>query len=421
MLRLVVVTALVAPSAQSSCRIDICYSSAFGCCTPMGEARSCDMPGYLVADGGPSWCAEVFGESAAYQCCREETEESGSGVDAQSCPITRESCDNDPVQGDCSWICEEILWRFSEFKEMDLDSDGVVTIEEMEVRYNWGSPAEAKEMAQREMRPMDRDGDNALSEEEFMNSGHHLGALGGFTWAMDLNGDGVVTTEEMEEAQSDANDFLVIRAAHIKEWAEREMQWVDRDGDNAISKEDCPINREFCENDPLLPDDCSCGRVDEGHGYVHYDSEVADCGYRACGYCDCAFEKYYGDGRCCSYEDAYNMEPSAEDIRKWTDRDLNGDGVATMEEIEEMHNHANDWDWMPSPAEEVKCRDRDGDNAISKEEWMHQKEGNGWSHMLYEHLVGARNSWDAHGNEIVLDANGDGFITIEEIVVILLS
>ena len=421
MLRLVVVTALVAPSAQSSCRIDICSYEGFGCCTPMGEARSCDVPGYLVADGGPSWCAEIFGESAAYQCCREETEESGSGLDAQSCPITRESCYNDPVPGDCSWICEDIFSRFSEFKGMDLDSDGVVTIEEMEeVRYNWASPAEAKEMAQREMRPMDRDGDNALSEEEFMHSGHHLGALGGFTWAMDLNGDGVVTTEEMEEAQYNANDFLVINPAHIKEWAEREMQWVDRDGDNAISKEDCPINREFCENDPLLPDDCSCGRVDEGHGHVYYDSAVADCGYRACGYCDCAFEKYYGDGRCCSYEDAYNMEPSAEDIRKWTDRDLNGDGVATMEEIEEMHNHANDWDWMPSPADEVKCRDRDGDNAISKEEWMHQKEGNGWSHMLYEHLVGDRNSWDAHGNEIVLDANGDGFVTIEEIVVILM-
>jgi len=353
---LVVVTALVAPSAQSSCRIDICSYESRDCCTPMGEARSCDVPGYLVADGGPSWCTEIFGESAAYQCCREETEESGSGVDAQPCPITRESCYNDPVPGDCSWICGDIFSRFSEFKGMDLDSDGVVTIEEIEeVNYHWVSPAEAKEMAQREMRPMDRDGDNALSEEEFMHSPEFQD---GFTWAMDLNGDGVVTTEEIEEAQSAAYRMSygsLVNPAHIKEWAEREMQWVDRDGDNAISKEDCPINREFCENDPLLPDDCSCGRVDEGHGHVYCDSAVADCGYRACGYCDCAFEKYYGDGRCCTYEDDSNMEPSAEDIRKWTDRDLNGDGVATMEEIEEMHNHANDWDWMPSPADEVKC------------------------------------------------------------------
>ena len=200
MLRLVVVTALVAPSAQSSCRIDICSYEGFGCCTPMGEARSCNVPGYLVADGGPSWCTEIFGESAAYQCCREETEESGSGLDAQSCPITRESCYNDPVPGDCSWICGDVFSRFSEFKGLDLDSDGVVTIEEMEEKYyDWASPAEAKEMAQREMiRPMDRDGDNALSEEEFM---HSAWLTEGFTWAMDLNGDGVVTTEEMEEAQ----------------------------------------------------------------------------------------------------------------------------------------------------------------------------------------------------------------------------
>ena len=163
MIRLFVVTALVAPSAQSSCRIDICSYEGVGCCTPMGEARSCNVEGYLVTDGGPSWCAEIFGESAAYQCCRDETEESGSGLDAQSCPITRESCYNDPVPGDCSWICGDIFSRFSEFKGLDLDSDGVVTIEEMEEpHYSYYYPgAEAQEMAQREMRRMDRDARDA--------------------------------------------------------------------------------------------------------------------------------------------------------------------------------------------------------------------------------------------------------------------
>ena len=43
----------------------------------------------------------------------------------------------------------------------------------------------------------------------------------------------------------------------------------------------CPITREFCMNDPYLPDNCNCG----------------DCGYPACGDCDC---DHYGDDHCCT-------------------------------------------------------------------------------------------------------------------------
>ena len=41
----------------------------------------------------------------------------------------------------------------------------------------------------------------------------------------------------------------------------------------------CPITRDFCTNDDSLPDNCNCG----------------DCGYLACGDCDC---DYY-EGECC--------------------------------------------------------------------------------------------------------------------------
>ena len=41
----------------------------------------------------------------------------------------------------------------------------------------------------------------------------------------------------------------------------------------------CPITRDFCTNDPYLPDNCNC----------------EDCGYPACGDCDC---DYY-EGECC--------------------------------------------------------------------------------------------------------------------------
>ena len=51
----------------------------------------------------------------------------------------------------------------------------------------------------------------------------------------------------------------------------------------------CPITREFCTNDPSLPDNCNCG----------------DCGYPACGDCDC---DYYGDGRCCTGSSGYEDE-----------------------------------------------------------------------------------------------------------------
>ena len=236
----------------------------------MGEARSCNVEGYLVTDGGPSWCAEIFGESAAYQCCRDETEESGSGLDAQSCPITRESCYNDPVPGDCSWICGDVFSRFSEFKGLDLDNDGVVTIEEMEephysYYYNSGaSPAEAQEIswAQREMRRMDRDGDNAISKEEWMHqkegSGwshelyeHLVGDRNswdahGNEIVLDANGDGFVTIEEIV--------VILMREGHgsrgprLKEWAEQEMQWADMDGDNALTKEEW-WSPDGCHND----------------------------------------------------------------------------------------------------------------------------------------------------------------------------
>ena len=43
----------------------------------------------------------------------------------------------------------------------------------------------------------------------------------------------------------------------------------------------CPITRDFCTNDASLPDNCDCG----------------DCGYPACGDCDC---DYYGDDHCCT-------------------------------------------------------------------------------------------------------------------------
>ena len=48
---------------------------------------------------------------------------------------------------------------------------------------------------------------------------------------------------------------------------------------------DCPITREFCENDSSLPDNCDCG----------------DCGYSACGDCDCDHygDNYDGSGTCC--------------------------------------------------------------------------------------------------------------------------
>ena len=47
----------------------------------------------------------------------------------------------------------------------------------------------------------------------------------------------------------------------------------------------CPITRDFCTNDPYLPDNCDCG----------------DCGYPACGDCDCDRD-HYSDGQCCSRE-----------------------------------------------------------------------------------------------------------------------
>ena len=43
----------------------------------------------------------------------------------------------------------------------------------------------------------------------------------------------------------------------------------------------CPITREYCESFEDLPDNCNCG----------------DCGFPACGDCDCDF---YGDGHCCT-------------------------------------------------------------------------------------------------------------------------
>ena len=45
----------------------------------------------------------------------------------------------------------------------------------------------------------------------------------------------------------------------------------------------CPITREFCESDEDLPDNCNCG----------------DCGYPACGDCDC---DHYGE-HCCTGND----------------------------------------------------------------------------------------------------------------------
>ena len=51
----------------------------------------------------------------------------------------------------------------------------------------------------------------------------------------------------------------------------------------------CPITRDFCTNNPYLQDNCNCG----------------DCGYPACGDCDC---DYYGDGRCCTGSSGYEDE-----------------------------------------------------------------------------------------------------------------
>ena len=46
----------------------------------------------------------------------------------------------------------------------------------------------------------------------------------------------------------------------------------------------CPVNRDYCTESPLLPDNCDCG----------------DCGFSACGDCDC---DYYGENsNCCTHD-----------------------------------------------------------------------------------------------------------------------
>ena len=47
----------------------------------------------------------------------------------------------------------------------------------------------------------------------------------------------------------------------------------------------CPVNRDYCTESPLLPDNCNCG----------------DCGFSACGDCDC---DYYGED-CCTHEECW--------------------------------------------------------------------------------------------------------------------
>ena len=65
-------SALTNPNTYA-CRSGICGDNGNDCCAPGGEARDCTLPGYKVTAGDMSgtkgWCADMFDDSAVYQCC----------------------------------------------------------------------------------------------------------------------------------------------------------------------------------------------------------------------------------------------------------------------------------------------------------------------------------------------------------------
>ena len=68
-----------------------------------------------------------------------------------------------------------------------------------------------------------------------------------------------------------------------------------------------PITR-YCTNDASLPDNCDCG----------------DCGYLACGDCDC---DHYGDDHCCTGSFGYEDEDDDDEDEDEDDDDCTGWGA----------------------------------------------------------------------------------------------
>merc|ERR1719482_1212071 len=117
--------------------------------------------------------------------------------------------------------------------------------------------------------------------------------------------------------------------------------------------DECPITREHCSEDPNLPDNCNCG----------------DCGYPACGDCDC---DHYGDDYCCTGSSGYEDEDEECDIETSGDRSSSPSGTTN-------HGAGNGWcdsdldsgiGCAASPGDcWERCSDGYGDGLVAVDWW----------------------------------------------------